>query len=132
MRLALHDAEIEPASIDYINAHGTGTRLNDWIEAIAVKQVFGEAAFQIPLSSIKSMTGHLLGAAGAVEMVASVLTLQHGQIPPTVNWQEPDEGLEGLDYVPNHARSKVCDWVMSNSFGFGGHNVSLIVKRWGG
>jgi 3-oxoacyl-[acyl-carrier-protein] synthase II len=130
MRLALHDAGIEPAGIDYINAHGTGTRLNDWIEAMAVKQVFGEAAFHIPLSSIKSMTGHLLGAAGAVEMVASVLTLQHGQIPPTINWQEPDEGLEGLDYVPNHVRSKACDWVMSNSFGFGGHNVSLIVKRW--
>jgi 3-oxoacyl-[acyl-carrier-protein] synthase II len=132
MRLALHDAGIEPAGIDYINAHGTGTRLNDWIEAMAVKQVFGEAAFHIPLSSIKSMTGHLLGAAGAVEMVASVLTLQHEQIPPTVNWQEPDEGLEGLDYVPNYARAKACDWVMSNSFGFGGHNVSLIVKRWGG
>jgi 3-oxoacyl-[acyl-carrier-protein] synthase II len=131
MRLALHDAGIQPAEIDYINAHGTGTRLNDWIEAMAVKQVFGEAAFHIPLSSIKSMTGHLLGAAGAVEMVASVLTLQHGQIPPTVNWQEPDEGMEGLDYVPNHARAQVCRWVMSNSFGFGGHNVSLIVKKWG-
>jgi 3-oxoacyl-[acyl-carrier-protein] synthase II len=129
MRLAIRDAGISSGEIGYINAHGTGTPLNDWIETQAVKQVFGDSAPSIPISSIKSMTGHLLGAAGAVELIASVLTLQTGWIPPTINWEEADEGAE-LDFVPGRARRKDCRYVMSNSFGFGGHNVSLIVKRW--
>lgn len=129
MRLALRDAGLSPGQIDYINAHGTGTRLNDWIETQAIKQVFADDAGRVPVSSIKSMTGHMLGAGGAVEMIASVQTLNTGLIPPTINWEEPDEGAD-LDYVPNVARRKECRYVMSNSFGFGGHNVSLIVKKW--
>jgi 3-oxoacyl-[acyl-carrier-protein] synthase II len=129
MRLALKDAGLSPHEIDYINAHGTGTPLNDWIETQAIKQVFAEHARRIPISSIKSMTGHLLGAGGAVEMIASIQTLNTGLIPPTINWEEPDEGAD-LDYVPNAARQKNCRFIMSNSFGFGGHNVSLIVKKW--
>lgn len=129
MKLALQDAGLTPADIDYINAHGTGTTLNDWIETLAVKRVFGDYAARVPISSIKSMTGHLLGAAGAVEMISSVMTLLHGWIPPTINLEEPDEGAD-LDYVPNLPRRRDCRFVMSNSFGFGGHNVSLIVKKW--
>jgi 3-oxoacyl-[acyl-carrier-protein] synthase II len=127
--LALRDAKVPPGDIDYINAHGTGTPLNDWIETQAIKEVFGDEGKRIPVSSIKSMTGHLLGAGGAVEMIAAVLTLRTGWIPPTINWEEPDEGAD-LDYVPNVARKKDCRLVMSNSFGFGGHNVCLIVKKW--
>lgn len=129
MQMALRDAGLTPAEIDYINAHGTGTRLNDWIETVAVKRVYGNHTRRIPISSIKSMTGHLLGAAGAIEMIASICTLQHGWIPPTINWEEADDGAD-LDYVPNQPRQKDCRMVMSNSFGFGGHNVSLIVKKW--
>jgi 3-oxoacyl-[acyl-carrier-protein] synthase II len=129
MLLALKDAGVTPADIDYINAHGTGTPLNDRTEVIAIKKVFGERAYLVPISSIKSMTGHLLGAAGAVEMIASVLAIQHGFIPPTINWEAGDEE-EVLDFVPNRPRRQDLRMVMSNSFGFGGHNVSLIVKKW--
>ncbi|WP_420894171.1 beta-ketoacyl-ACP synthase II [Staphylospora marina] len=129
MTLALRDAGLQPEDIGYVNAHGTGTPLNDRMEAEAIRQVFGEWAPKVPVSSIKSMTGHLLGAAGAVELVASVQTLRTGWIPPTINLEEPDEGFE-LDFVPGRARRRECEFVMSNSFGFGGHNVSLIVKRW--
>ncbi|SFJ00477.1 beta-ketoacyl-ACP synthase II [Thermoflavimicrobium dichotomicum] len=129
MKLALQDAQLTAADIDYINAHGTGTPLNDRIEVMAVKRVFGQRVDQIPISSIKSMTGHLLGAAGAVEMIASVLALQEGWIPPTINWEEADEGCT-LDFVPNHPRRQSTRIIMSNSFGFGGHNASLIVKKW--
>jgi 3-oxoacyl-[acyl-carrier-protein] synthase II len=115
--------------VDYINAHGTSTRANDAVETMAVKRVFGEAAYRVPISSIKSMIGHLLGAAGSVELIASVETIRHGVIPPTINFEMPDEGLD-LDYVPNTARKRDVQVVMSNSFGFGGHNVSLIVRRW--
>jgi len=129
MRLALADAGMTPDRVDYINAHGTGTRFNDAIEAAAIKKVFGERARHIPISSIKSMTGHLLGAAGAVELIASVLAIQSGIIPPTINCDHPDPEPD-LDYVPHRARKREVRVAMSNSFGFGGHNVCLIVKRW--
>lgn len=126
---ALDDAGLSPEQVCYINAHGTGTRANDAVETLAIKLVFGESAYEIPISSIKSMIGHLLGAAGAVELIASVETIRHGLIPPTINCESPEEGLD-LDYVPHTARKRDVQVVMSNSFGFGGHNVSLIVRRW--
>src|SRR5690606_2689765 len=129
MRLALADAGMTPDRVDYINAHGTGTRFNDAIEAAAIKKVFGERARHIPISSIKSMTGHLLGAAGAVELIASVLAIQSGIIPPTINCDHPDPEPD-FDYVHHRARKREVRVAMSNSFGFGGHNVCLIVKRW--
>ncbi|MBN2908651.1 beta-ketoacyl-ACP synthase II [Polycladomyces sp. WAk] len=126
---ALRDAGLSSEQVDYINAHGTGTRVNDAVETMAVKRVFGEAAYRIPISSIKSMIGHLLGAAGAVELISSIQTIQHGVIPPTINCEGQEKGLD-LDYVPHRARKRDVQVVMSNSFGFGGHNVSLIVRRW--
>ena len=129
MRLALLDAGTEPESINYINAHGTSTKLNDQIETFAVKQVFKERIKNIPMSSIKSMLGHMIAAAGAVEIIASVLTIQNGLIPPTINYENEDEACD-LDYVPNKARKKTVKTVLSNSFGFGGQNVALIVKEY--
>jgi 3-oxoacyl-[acyl-carrier-protein] synthase II len=128
MRLALKDAGIAPTDIDYINAHGTSTEYNDANETQAIKKVFGEQAFKLAVSSTKSMTGHLLGAAGAVEGVFSVLTLQHGIIPPTINYENPDPECD-LDYVPNQARRADVRVVLSNSFGFGGTNACVIFRR---
>ena len=128
MRLCLSNARLAPEKIDYINAHGTSTQLNDQIETHSVKEVFGECSKSIPMSSIKSMLGHMIAAAGAVELIASVLTIRDGVIPPTINYQTKDEACD-LDYVPNKAREKKVDTVLSNSFGFGGQNISLIVKR---
>jgi 3-oxoacyl-[acyl-carrier-protein] synthase II len=128
MRLALKDAEIAPADVDYINAHGTSTEYNDANETQAIKTVFGEYAPKLPVSSTKSMTGHLLGAAGAVEGVYSVLALCHGMIPPTINYDYPDPRCD-LDYVPNQARKVDIDVVLSNSFGFGGTNACVIFRR---
>jgi 3-oxoacyl-[acyl-carrier-protein] synthase II len=130
MLAALADARVEPHRVDYINAHGTSTPLNDQLETLAIKRVFGESAGQIPISSIKSMIGHSLGAAAALEAVASVLTLVHGVIPPTINLDEPDPELD-LDYVPNRAREAKLDTVMSNSFAFGGQNAVTVFRRWG-
>ncbi|MBI2095216.1 MAG: beta-ketoacyl-[acyl-carrier-protein] synthase family protein [Candidatus Omnitrophica bacterium] len=124
MRLALEDANVRPENVDCINAHGTSTQLNDQIETQAVKEVFGETARRIPMSSIKSMLGHMIAAAGAVELVASVLTIREGVIPPTINYRTPDENCD-LDYVPNHARRAAVDTVLSNSFGFGGQNIDM-------
>ena len=129
MRLAMEDAKITPDAIDYINAHGTSTQLNDQIETYSVKQVFGERAKKIPMSSIKSMLGHMIAAAGAVELIASVLTIRDGIIPATINYQEADEACD-LDYVPNVARPAKVNTVLSNSFGFGGQNIKLIVKKY--
>ncbi|MBI5399440.1 beta-ketoacyl-ACP synthase II [Candidatus Saganbacteria bacterium] len=129
IRAALKDANISPAQVDYINAHGTSTELNDKFETMAIKTVFGERARQIPISSNKSMMGHLLGATGAVELIASVLTIQNSLIPPTINYETPDPECD-LDYVPNTARPQNVNIVMSNSFGFGGHNAILIVKKY--
>ena len=128
MRLALADAGLAPTEIDYINAHGTSTRLNDASETSAIKTVFGELAYSIPISSTKSMTGHLLGAAGAVEAIFSVLALREGVIPPTINYQTPDPACD-LDYVPNRSRPAKIRRALSNSFGFGGHNASVILSE---
>ena len=129
MRMALKKAGLEPARIDYINAHGTSTPLNDKNETIAIKTVFGDDAYHIPVSSSKSMLGHLLGAAGAIEAAISVLTIEHGIIPPTINLTCPDPECD-LDYVPNVARQAQVDAALSNSFGFGGHNSVLIFRRY--
>ena len=128
MRLALDNANIEPEDIDYINAHGTGTPLNDKSETAAIKTVFGEHAYQIPVSSTKSMTGHLLGAAGAIEALFAVKAIQDSIMPPTINYEVPDPECD-LDYIPNEPRQKQVDYVMSNSFGFGGHNATIILKK---
>jgi 3-oxoacyl-[acyl-carrier-protein] synthase II len=129
MRLALEDADLNPQDIDYINAHGTSTPLNDASETSAVKNVFGEHAYELAVSSTKSMSGHLLGAAGALEAVFCVKALEESLIPPTINYQTPDPVCD-LDYVPNSAREKSLSHIMSNSFGFGGHNATLIFSRY--
>lgn len=127
MKTGLADAGLAPTAIDYINAHGTGTPLNDRIEVQAIKDLFDSHVTQIPISSIKSMIGHLLGAAGAVELIASIMALRDGVIPPTINCDHPEEEM---DFTPHHPRKKQVHIAMSNSFGFGGHNVSLIVRKW--
>lgn len=129
MTLALKDAKLAPQEIDYINAHGTSTPYNDLYETEAVKEVFGEHAYKLSISSTKSMTGHLLGAAGAVEAIFSLLAVKEGVIPPTINYETQDDNLD-LDYVPNVAKKKSIKVVLSNSLGFGGHNASLIFKRY--
>jgi 3-oxoacyl-[acyl-carrier-protein] synthase II len=131
MAAALKSAGIKPEQVSYINAHGTSTPLNDKIETKAIKQVFGPQAYKIPVSSTKSTTGHLLGAAGAIEFMACCLALKDQIIPPTINYKTPDPECD-LDYVPNEARCAKLDYVMSNSLGFGGHNVSLIIKKFEG
>ena len=128
MRNALADADLPPTAVDYINAHGTSTPLNDAIETHAVKQTFGEHARRLAISSTKSMTGHLTGAAGAIEAVFSLLTLRDQVLPPTMNLETPDPACD-LDYVPNVARAAHVDVAMSNSFGFGGHNTSILFRR---
>jgi beta-ketoacyl-acyl-carrier-protein synthase II len=128
MKLALKDANVSPEQIDYINAHGTSTHYNDLYETTAIKEVFGDHAYQLAVSSTKSMTGHLLGAAGAIEAIFSLLSIQDGVVPPTINYETPDAELD-LDYVPNEAKEKNVETVLSNSLGFGGHNVSLIFKK---
>ncbi|MBI5182268.1 MAG: beta-ketoacyl-ACP synthase II [Nitrospirae bacterium] len=128
MKAALEDSGLPQTSIQYINAHGTSTRFNDELETMAIKRLFGEYAYKIPVSSTKSMTGHLLGAAGGVEAVVSILTIVKGIIPPTINYENPDPQCD-LDYVPNKARQAGVSVAMSNSFGFGGTNASLIFKK---
>lgn len=128
MNLALSEGKISPAEVDYLNAHGTSTVLNDRCETLSIKQVFGTHAYSLPVSSTKSMTGHLLGAAGAVEFIACLLAMQNNLIPPTVNYETPDPDCD-LDFVPNQARKSRLNLVMSNSLGFGGHNASLLIKR---
>ena len=120
-----------PSDIGYINAHGTSTHFNDKNETAAIKATFGEQAYKTPVSSTKSMTGHMLGAAGAVEAAFSCLAIDRGVLPPTINYQTPDPDCD-LDYIPNVARELSVDAVMSNSFGFGGTNGSLIMKRYKG
>jgi len=129
MKLALDDAGVVAVDIAYINAHGTSTQLNERLETEAVKGAFGEQAYRIPISSTKSMTGHLLGAAGSLETSITIMAMKYGLLPPTINQESPDPDCD-LDYVPNEARKQDIPIAMSNSMGFGGHNVSLIFKRW--
>ena len=131
MKAALRSAEMDPTEIDYVNAHGTSTPYNDATESLALKRVFGAHAARLAVSSTKSMTGHLLGAAGGVEAVYSALTLHHQIMPPTINYDEPDPDCD-LDYVPNASRSAPVRAVLSNSFGFGGTNACLVFRRWAG
>ena len=131
MRTALADAGLEPTDVDYINAHGTSTPANDLNETLAVKAVFGDHASELVVGSTKSMTGHLLGAAGAVECVISLLVCQEGIIPPTINFTEPDPACD-LNYAHNEKIERPVRVALSNSFGFGGHNACLAVRRWDG
>jgi 3-oxoacyl-[acyl-carrier-protein] synthase II len=129
MQIALRDADMAPGQVDYINAHGTSTQLGDRAESDAVKSVFGDHAYRLAVSSTKSMTGHMLGAAGGVEALFSVLSIRDGILPPTINLDNPSEGCD-LDYVPNEAREMPVDVVLSNSFGFGGTNGTLVFNRY--
>ena len=129
MQRALENACLEPRLVDYVNAHGTSTPLNDTMETRALHRVFGQHAYNIPISSTKSMIGHLLGAAGAVEAIACIKAMETGTVHPTVNYENPDPDCD-LDYVPNQARETQPQVTLSNSFGFGGHNVSLIFSAW--
>ncbi len=126
---ALKDARLSPADIGYINAHGTSTQANDAAETAAIKGVFGEYAYKVPVSSSKSMIGHLIAAAGVVELIISVMAIRKGVLPPTINYETPDPACD-LDYLPNQARERKARHVLSNSFGFGGQNASLVVSEW--
>jgi 3-oxoacyl-[acyl-carrier-protein] synthase II len=128
MQGALQDSGLALADIGYINAHGTSTEVNDKVETLAIKKVFGEGAYEIPISSSKSMLGHLIAAAGAVELITCIMAIRHGDLPPTINYEVPDPECD-LDYIPNVPREKRVRHVLSNSFGFGGQNISLIVSR---
>lgn len=129
MRLALAEACVPPAEVDWISAHATATPLNDLSETMAIKRVFGEQAYNVPVSGLKSMTGHMLGAAGAVSVLATLEAIRTGIIPPTINYRTPDPALD-LDYVPNVARERRVDVAMSNAFGFGGQNACIVVRRY--
>ena len=131
MKMALADAGLGPDDIHYINAHGTSTTVNDKVESLAIKQTFGERAYKVPVSSTKSMMGHLIAAAGATELILCLLAIRDNALPPTINYETPDPDCD-LDYVPNQARQARCDHVLSNSFGFGGQNISLIASRFAG
>jgi 3-oxoacyl-[acyl-carrier-protein] synthase II len=128
MRLALESGGLSPTDVDYINAHGTSTPLNDKYETVAIRAVFGEHAGRLSVSSTKSMTGHLLGAAGGVELIACILAMAEDVIPPTINYDHPDPECD-LDYVPNEARRAPVRVALTNSLGFGGHNVTLAVRK---
>jgi 3-oxoacyl-[acyl-carrier-protein] synthase II len=129
IEIALKDAEIKPSQIDYINAHGTSTPLNDKLETLVLKRVFGEYAYDLKISSNKSMTGHLLGASGGVEVISTALTIKNSIIPPTINYNSPDPECD-LDYVPNKSEKKIVDYAVSNSFGFGGHNGVIVLGKY--
>jgi len=128
MQNALKDGNLKPEDLDYINAHGTSTQLNDRTESLAIKKVFGNYAKKLSVSSTKSMTGHLLGAAGGVEFIVCCLAIEKGIIPPTINYEHPDPECD-LDYVPNKARKIKVNVALSNSLGFGGHNATICVKK---
>lgn len=129
MEIALRNARIKPSQIDYINAHGTSTPLNDKLETLAIKKVFGRHAYNLKISSNKSMTGHLLGASGGVEAIATALTIKNNIIPPTINYNSPDPECD-LDYVPNKSEKKIVNYAISNSFGFGGHNGVIVLGKY--
>jgi 3-oxoacyl-[acyl-carrier-protein] synthase II len=129
MRGAIEDAGLGLDDIDYINAHGTSTPPNDRSETAAIKTLFGDRAYRIPVSSTKSMTGHLMGAGGGIEAIACIRALEEGVLPPTINYEHPDPDCD-LDYVPNQARRVEIRTAISNSFGFGGHNATIVFRRW--
>jgi len=129
MTLAMKDAEVEPSAVGYINAHGTSTPYNDKSETMAIKRVFGEHARKVAVSSTKSMTGHLLGAAGGIEAIATALAIHHGILPPTINYETPDPDCD-LDYVPNQARKQDVEVALSNAFGFGGTNATIVLRKY--
>jgi 3-oxoacyl-[acyl-carrier-protein] synthase II len=129
MTIAVRDAGIEPSTVGYINAHGTSTPYNDKSETMAIKRVFGEHARKLAVSSTKSMTGHLLGAAGGIEAIATALAIHHGVLPPTINYENPDPDCD-LDYVPNQARKQDVEIALSNAFGFGGTNATLVFRKY--
>lgn len=131
MKLSLEDGKIDSSEVGYINAHGTSTQLNDAMETAAIKKVFGDRAYKVPVSSTKGVTGHLLGATGAVELIACAKAIKHSIIPPTINYEHPDPACD-LDYVPNTAREQEVNVAMNNSLGFGGHNVTLVLKKFKG
>ena len=131
MRLALQDAGLASGDVHYVNAHGTSTAVNDRVESLACKEVFGERALQVPVSSTKSMMGHLIAAAGATELIVCMMAIRDQVLPPTINYENPDPDCD-LDYVPNTAREARCDVALNNSFGFGGQNITLIVRRFVG
>ena len=131
MRLALENASMSPDDIDYINAHGTSTGLNDLYETMAIKEVFGKKAYDIPVSSVKASIGHTMGAGGALEAIACIKAIQTGIVPPTIHYDEPDPELD-LNYVPNTPQKHTVNTALSNSFGFGGHNATLIFKKYEG
>lgn len=131
VRQAMADAQVNPEDIDYINAHGTSTEVNDRIETLAIKRSLGETAHQVPVSSTKSMMGHLIAAAGSVEAIICLLTIRDGVLPPTINLEHPSPDCD-LDYIPHEARRKAVDVALSNSFGFGGQNIALILRRFAG
>ena len=126
--MAVKDSGLAPSDIDYINAHGTSTQVNDKVETLAIKQVFGEAAYRVPVSSSKSMLGHLIAAAGAVELIITIMALRRSVLPPTINYEVPDPECD-LDYVPNEARETQVDVALSNAMGLGGHNGCVLVGR---
>ena len=129
MQMALEDAGVSIDEVDYINAHGTSTPYNDKVETLSIKNLFGERAHQIPISSTKSMIGHLLGASGSLELITTLLTIKNNKIHPTINYETPDPECD-LNYTPNKAVDKTVDIAISNSFGFGGHNVCLVAKKY--
>jgi 3-oxoacyl-[acyl-carrier-protein] synthase II len=131
LKMALADAGANPADVHYINAHGTSTDVNDRVETLAIKKVFGEQAYRTPVSSTKSMMGHLIAAAGATELIVCLMAIRDNVLPPTMNYETPDPDCD-LDYIPNAAREAKCDTAVSNSFGFGGQNITLVVSRFRG
>ena len=126
---ALKDAGLNPSEVQYVNAHGTGTRINDCTETAILKKVFGDHARRLAVSSTKSMLGHTMGASGALELIATVMAIRNGVVPPTANYREADPDCD-LDYVPNEARQQPIETALTNSLGFGGHNVSLVIRRY--
>lgn len=131
MQMALRDAQVNPDDVHYINAHGTSTTVNDRVESLAIRQVFGPVADRVPVSSTKSMMGHLIAAAGATELIICLLAMRDKVLPPTINYEEPDPECD-LDYIPNQAREARCETILTNSFGFGGQNIALVAREFRG